>query len=270
MPPSRRDIVSGMQFMTRTGWVVLWSVLSVSCNERSGAPAPPATGGATPPETASASSASPPARQSDAWLVVTKGGYELGVVELLVGKPWRLVRHSASDDARALEQLITEHGAKPLSLSMHLPAKKEGERGPYGSAEVPPGDSSYRFAVEEHLSRKGFDVRQSVPRYADKNPPASVRKLEISRDGAPVGTLDFTGQQPKLTLVNREGNALFLESFWKSLERDEELFVSYLPPEGGKDALVTASAKKGSADYPKVVRLAFAVRYPAYAVVVVP
>jgi len=201
---------------------------------------------------------------------VTKDGRELGVVELLAGKPWRVVLHSDGEDARALSKLVSDQGAKPMSLSMHMPPEKKGERGPYGSRLVSPGDPLYRFAVEELLSRSGFTPDGAPPRFQDKNPPASVSKLELSRDGAKVGTLDLSAQPPKLTLVNREANALFLESFWQGLEREEQLTVSYLPPEGGKDALVTVSAKKGTPEYAKVVRLAFAVRYPAYALVVTP
>lgn len=245
--------------------LALLAALSAGCQERSRAPEPAGSTGATP------SATRPPDRQeADAWLGVCKGGRDLGVVEMLAGKPWRLVLHSGSEDARALEKLVTDHGSKPFALSMHLPPEKPGERGPYGSRLVAPGDPLYRHAVEEHLGGRGFDVDANVPRFADRDPPASVRKLELSRDGAKVGTLDLSATPARLELVNREANALFLESFWKGLEAEEQLSVSYLPPAGGRDALTTVSAKKGSPEYARVVRLAFAVRYPAYSVVVTP
>ncbi|MBK8999067.1 MAG: hypothetical protein IPM35_25365 [Myxococcales bacterium] len=247
----------------------LLALLSAGCQERSGAPepagSPSATSTATPP------ASTPPNRQAaDAWLGVRKGGRDLGVVEVLAGKPWRVVLHSGGEDARLLEKLVTDHGSKPLALSMHLPPEKPGERGPYGSRNVAPGDPLYRHAVEEHLRGRGFDVDANVPRFVDRDPPASVRKLELSRDGAKVGTLDLSATPAKLELVNREANALFLESFWKGLDAEEQLSVSYLPPAGGRDALTTVSAKKGSPEYARMVRLAFAVRYPAYSLVVTP
>lgn len=81
----------------------LLSALSSGCQESSRAPepagSPSATFTATPTATPTAST--PPNLQAaDAWLGVRKGGRDLGVVEMLAGKPWRLVLHSASEDAR--------------------------------------------------------------------------------------------------------------------------------------------------------------------------
>lgn len=251
----------------------LISALGAGCEARSRAPEPTgftATTPATTPPAAPPSTAAPEKPAADAWLRVRKRGHDLGIVEMLAGKPWRLVRHSSNEDARALDKLVTDHGSKPLDLSMHLPADKPGERGAYGSRSVAPGDALYRHAVEERLRRNGFEADANVPRFDDREPPASVRKLAFSRDGAKVGTLDLSVTPAKLELVNREANALFLETFWKGLDAEEQLSVSYLPPAGGRDALTTVSAKKGSAEYARVVRLAFAVRYPAYTLAVTP
>lgn len=261
-----------------------WVVLGVGCDDAAQAPSPtqPATSApsasASPSPSASAAgepaaptAAKPPETREldDKWFWVSRGGHELGVVEVLAGRPWRVVLHCAGEDARALEKLVLDHGAAPLSLKMHLP-EKEGERGPLGSAEIPPGDELYAFAVEERLERSGFDVHHTVPRFENEKPPASVSKLEFSRDGAKVGTLDLSLSPPKLELVNREGNALFLETFWKGLETEDPLTVSYLSSKSGKEALTTVSAKKGSPDYARQVHLAFAVRYPSYSMVVTP
>lgn len=84
--------------------------------------------------------------------------------------------------------------------------------------------------------------------------------LALSRDGATVGTLELTSKPPKLELVNREANALLRETCGSSARR--ELVVSHLATVGGKDALLTVSARKGSPTCPNVVRLAFAIRRP--------
>lgn len=252
------------------GCLVLLALLLGSCTERGQEPAQPSASGRAPSPPAPAVAAPPEKAAADAWLVVTKDGRELGVVELLVGKPWRLILHSGGDEARALEKLVQGQGGKAISLRMHLPPDKPGERGPYGAKLIEPGDPLYRFAVEDLLSKNGFTADRMLPRFEDTDPPKSVSKLELSRDGAKVGTLDLASKPPKLALVDRQANALFLETFWQGLEREEELTVSYLSPSAGKDTLVTASAKKGSPAYANVVRLAFAVRYPAYGMVVIP
>ncbi|MFO0571206.1 MAG: hypothetical protein U0263_36590 [Polyangiaceae bacterium] len=262
-------------------YLAMVAALVAGCEQRSAEPGPvasTASSTATAPErapssgaTASAVEAPPPKKQeADVWLRVAKAGRDLGVIEVLAGKPWRFVRHSQSEDARAVEKIVSDHGAAPIALHMHLPADKPGERGPYGTQAIGPGDPLYRHAIEDHLERKGFDVDDRMPRFADTNAPASVKKLEFSRDGAKVGTLDLTVTPAKLELVNREGNALFLESFWKNLDTEDELIVSYVSSSGGKEALTSVSAKKGSPGYARLVRLAFAVRYPAYTMVVTP
>jgi hypothetical protein len=189
---------------------------------------------------------------------------------VLAGKPWRVVLHCANEDARELERLVVDHGAAPLSLNMHMPAEGSRERGPLGSAEIPPGDKLYPYAVEERLQRSGLDVHRTVPRFENKNPPSTVSKLEFSRDGAKVGTLDLSVSPPKLELLNRDGDVIFLDAFWKELDTEEQLIVSYLSPKDGKEALTTVSAKKGSPEYARQVHLAFAVRYPNCSMVVTP
>jgi hypothetical protein len=252
--------------------------LSAGCDDGAKAPDPVVPTGATSAGAApiGSAAATPPAPAApkdaavDTWFRISKTGHELGVIEMLAGKPWRVVLHSANDDARALEKLVTDHGAKPLHLDMHLPSKTPGERGPYGTRTVPPEDKLYPFAVEEHLNRRGFDVSKGLPRFEDKSPPKSVSKLEFSRDGAKVGTLDLTVTPPKLELVNRDGNAIFLEAFWKELDAEDRITVSYLVPKGGRDVRETVSAQKGSPEYARMVRVAFAVRYANYSMVVVP
>ncbi|MBX3126254.1 MAG: hypothetical protein KF718_06035 [Polyangiaceae bacterium] len=257
--------------------LVTLAALVGGCDDRSApaAPGAPVASVSVAPAPSSTPSAAPAdgrfvQQQVDKWFRIYKDGHELGVVEVLAGKPWRLVLHSANDDALALEKLVKEQGAAPISVNVHLPPDEPGTRGPYGSTEAAPGDHLYPFAIEELLRRRGFEVLQAPGRFEDKSPPRSVRKLEFSRDGAKVGTLDLTVTPPKLELVNREGNALFLETFWKGIDAEERLVVSYLTAKDGRDVLTTVEAKKGSPEYAQTVRLAFAVRYPNYVMKVVP
>ncbi len=246
----------------------LATCLACGCNEPSGADGAPSPSAAAPTGAAPVSKPASPQKE-DVWFQISKDGHDLGVVEITAGRPWKWVPQSAGDAAKEVEAKLKKVGTGAVSLKMHLPPKNKGERGPLGARMIQPGEALYPQAVRDQIARGGFEIG-NVPKYTRTSPPASIKKLELSRDGDKAGEVDFSVDPPKLELVNREANALFLETFWKGLEKEEELVVSFIDTSAGKERLVTRSAKKGTAEYPKIVWLAFGVRYPAYSVKVTP
>jgi hypothetical protein len=189
------------------------------------------------------------------WLSVSRGGVELGIIELRLGKRGVLTLESDNEHAQNLRTLWNELDSKGgIAVGMHLPSEDGKGRGPYGSRIFKPGSTDYATAVALELEKNRFDVQQ-VPALGPAPPPPSIRMLRIARRGKPVGTIDFSTQPPALTIEPENVDGTFLKLHWEGIASQERIKVRYHQPKGGVETLITAEAKPGDANYPEVVRL---------------
>lgn len=215
-------------------------------------PSAPAQPSADPSGTAAAPV---PAKGSlDTWLVVTKGGVELGVIELRAGKPPKLALETENADSAALRDKLTEiSGPEGIGLNMHLPSPTGTGRGPYGTRIIKSDDKLYRHAVTEALEPE-FTVRE-VPELVDRLPPENLRRLRVRREGKEVGSLDFSSKPPKLSARLEESDGRTLRNDWERLQERPELKLRYRLTKDGVATLVVARAKPGDVNYGQTVAL---------------
>jgi hypothetical protein len=239
-----------------------------ACDAQSSSPAPnPATatasvggpaGSATPAGPASSSSPAPSTASTeespDTWLIASKGGVELAVIELRAQKPPRLTLAIESADSAALKtKLDAVGGAEGIPLDMHLPPPSGQGRGAYGTRIVKYDDPLYRHALKYALE-PAFDVKQ-VTRLSDPLPPPRLKQLQISRSGEKVGTVDFTSMPPKVTLHTAKSDGDSLKRHVEQVQTLSALKVRYQHPRDAIETLVVAEAKPGNANYAQTVVL---------------
>lgn len=234
-------------------------VLSLAaCTTQGAAPTPSPSGspaGSPAEPTAAATPASKPQGEAaDTWLVVSKDGVELGVIELRAGKPPSFTPEA---DTPAVAELKTKlaaiGGPNGIPLDMHEPAPNGG-RGAYGTRMVGYADPLYKHAMKNALepTYRAKEVLQLV----DPLPPAGFKKVQISRSGEKVGSLDFSSTPPKLTVVDAEkADGMSLKNTWESIEKLGELEVRYHVSKDANATLVHARAKPGDANYAEVAIL---------------
>ncbi len=230
-------------------------------------PVAPTSSGAEPSAATGEGSAAPQ-QTADAWFLLTRDGEEVGVVQVAAGKPLDVDVIAEGESATLLQEAVRKIGKGALPLDMHLPAAP-GERGPYGSRSIRPGDALYIHAAKDAFSRSGYEVG-TVPSFEDAAPPKAIIRIELARDGEKAGRVDFGKDPPALEVLAKDrGAQLFLQSFWATITKPQVLRVRYLSKSGGRHTLVRRDAKKGSADYPHAVRAALISKY-RYDVTVVP
>jgi hypothetical protein len=192
---------------------------------------------------------------TDAWLVVSKDGVELGMIELRAGKPPKLSLSIDNADAAALKaKLDAIDGPEGIALRMHLPPPSGQGRGPYGSRIIKYDDRLYRHAVKDALEPT-FSVKE-VPGLSDPLPPARIKQLHVSRSGEKVGSIDFSSNPPKLTVVTEKSEGLGIRNNWERIQELGTVKVRYHHQD--KDSaprLITAEAKPGDASYAQTVVL---------------
>jgi hypothetical protein len=255
----------------RTGGPLgLCVVLSLAaCNPRESAPTPAPAGSpagsiaasATPPSstappTPSAAPAPTPNKKSaDTWLAVRKDGVEIGLIELRAGKPPTLTVETDNADAAALKTKLAEIGGPGgIPLNMHLPSPSGTGRGPYGARIINYADPLYRHAVTEELEPT-FSVKE-VKQLDDPSPPAGLKRVQVSRSGEKVGSLDFGSTPPKLTVDDMDkADGMSLKNAWEHIQTLPELRVRYHTLKDATQTLVIARAKPGDASYGEVVVL---------------
>jgi hypothetical protein len=177
------------------------------------------------------------------------------VIELRAGKPPTLTVETDHADAAALKTKLAEIGGpNGLPLDMHLPAPSGTGRGPYGTRVIKYDDRLYRHAMKEALE-PAFSVK-AVLQLVDPLPPAGLKRLEVSRSGEKVGSIDFGSTPPKLTVVDADkADGMSLKNTWEHIQTLGELKVRYHAPKDSQETLVTVRAKPGDASYAEVVVL---------------
>jgi hypothetical protein len=91
-------------------------------------------------------------------LVVSKDSVRLGTLKIEPGAFGELTL-TDSPDAAALGRLWAEAKARgSLTVDMHLPPEKEGERGAYGSRVFQPSAPDFADGVRYFLSEEGYSV----------------------------------------------------------------------------------------------------------------
>jgi hypothetical protein len=120
--------------------------------------------------------------------VLEKGGKELGLLELRLGKPGVLTLESEGADATKLRELWQKLDAQDgIAVDMHLPPEDGKGRGPYGSRVFRRSGEGYAMAVKVKLDDARYDV-QKVPAFAGKQ-PEKIEVLKIAhKGGAHVGS----------------------------------------------------------------------------------
>jgi hypothetical protein len=248
------------------GFLVLFALSACKPQESTPTPAPAGrpTGAIASP-TAPSSDAPPPAQpaatppasareSSDTWLVVGKGGVELGVIELRMGKPPSLAVEIESPDTAALKTKLEGIGSSNgLPLDMHLPTPSGTGRGPYGTRIIKYDDPLYRHAMKQELE-PAFSVKE-VLQLDDPLPPEGLKRVTVSRSGEKVGSIDFASTPPKLTVDTDKSDGMSLKSTWEYIQPLGELKVRYHTLKDAKETLVTVRAKPGDASYPEAVVL---------------
>jgi hypothetical protein len=166
------------------------------------------------------------------WLTISRGGVELGVLELTPGRPSVLTL--AKNDAAGRE------------------LKKQWDK-------LERAGASAADVARQKLEAAEYFVEE-VPRLDEPATVSEVRKLSVSRHGEPVGSLDFTTDPPTLSIETTRPEGSLLKSHWDAIATRELLEVRFHRSDGaGK--LVTLSAKPGDANYPNVVRLYLMLRH---------
>jgi hypothetical protein len=181
--------------------------------------------------------------------VVSEGGIELGVIELLAGKAPKLNVENETDASKRLrEKLAAIGGPKGIGLDMHLPPPSGKGRGPYGTVIVKYGDPLYRDALQQKLEPQ-YRVRE-VLSLIDALPPPNVKTLQVARSGEKVGSVDFSKSPPKVTVHSDRADSDSLKGDMERIaERGTLKFRYHRPAANGVDTLVTAEAKPDDAHY---------------------
>ena len=236
------------------------ALLLPGCKEDAGSP----TGGNAPqPVVETASPAQPPVstatsptpRAEATWLSVSRGSVELAVIEFRPGLRGVLMPSVSGAPAKQLQRLWTKlDRPEGIAVDMHLPPERGKGRGPYGSTTFKPGDEGYAMAVEQKLEAADYYV-EKVPAFSASETPLSIRKLNITRSGEPVGTLDFSTDPPVLSINTTSSDGLLLKGHWEAISKQESIRVRFHQPQEGADELVTVEAKPGEKTYPNAVRL---------------
>jgi hypothetical protein len=188
--------------------------------------------------------------------LVHEGGVELGVIELRVGKPPKLIDTTNAEGVAKLEaELKAIGGPKGIGLDMHLPPPDGKGMGPYSTVIAKWDHPMYRFALEQKLEPK-YSAKV-VPEVADALPPAKFKILHVSQSGKKVGRVDFSQSPPKLTL---EKDASDGSSLKNDLDRVQELgdklaFRYHYRPKDGEATYVHVRAKPGAENYAQTIVL---------------
>jgi hypothetical protein len=111
-----------------------------------------------------ASTAGSVGAQTSAVRLVISQGTRLGVLDLPVGKPGVLTLERQGPDAEKLKRLVDEINASDVvSVAMHLPPDKPGERGAYGARVYRRGNADYPEGVKLKLLDALFSVDRGSP-----------------------------------------------------------------------------------------------------------
>jgi hypothetical protein len=243
--------------------VVLLSAVACGSSESSSKPtasAQPAKSSGTPSGTASvaAPSAQPTAQPEpraalDTWLLVGKTE-DLAIIEVRAGKAPVVELEQDSDESKALQKKVSELVASGgIRLEMHEPGPGGKGRGALVSKLMKPGDPSYATALRMALEEAGYRAKE-IPAL-DDTAPASIKQLDISRDGEKVGSIDFRKTPPVVTVHSTKSEGSGLTRDWEDIQKLEKLVVRFHGPKAGVETLFKVEAKPGTPDYPNAVRL---------------
>jgi len=246
--------------------MALVALLLLGCKED---PAPP-TGGSAPAPVIGTASSTPPSvptatspapRAETTWLMVSRGSVELAVIEFRPGLRGVLTPSTNDTSAKELQKLWTKlDRPEGIAVDMHLPPESGKGRGPYGSKLFKPGEDGYAMAVEQKLVSADFYV-EKVPELPPSDTPPSIRRINITRSGQPVGTLDFSTDPPVLSINTTSSDGLFLKGHWEAISKQESLRVRFHQAREGVDELVTVESKPGEQTYANAVRLYLIVKH---------
>lgn len=195
----------------------------------------------------------------DRWLIVKKAGAEVGVIELRANSAPKLASGSG-EAAEELRGLLAKHGGPDgIPLKMHLPPPNGRGRGALGARVITYDDPLYLHALKEKLEPT-FDAGE-IPRLRAPAAPASLKRIQVSRSGSKVGTVDLTGSAPKVTLATTASDGDFLKSHVEAIQKTDPLRVLYVEDKGGARKLITLEAKPGAADYAHVFAMSLVGQY---------
>jgi hypothetical protein len=262
------------------GLMASLAVLLPVCKEDPGPTAggsapPPVTGTASPAEPQSPIAPSPRPRAETTWLSVSRGSVELAIIEFRPGLRGVLTPSTNAASAKELQKLWNKlDRPEGIAVDMHLPPESGKGRGAYGSKLFKPGEDGYAMAVEQKLTSADFYV-EKVPALPPSDTPPSIRRINITRSGQPVGTLDFTTEPPVLSINTTSSDGLFLKGHWEAISKQESLRVRFHQSRDGTDELVTVESQPGEKTYPNAVRLYLIVKHQydeqrGYSLTVVP
>ncbi len=223
------------------------------------APAPVSAPAPKPSAEPAASKPSPTSKKQagTVWYEVSKGGVELGTIELHLANKGVLRLIASTNEATELRNVWDKlnAGDARIAIDMHLPPENGKGRGDYGTMLAEPGDDLYKHAVEQELERLKFDVSE-IPEFIEPKPPKSVYQLEISRSDEPVGVVTFGPGKPTVKATGGGSEASSLQNRLDYLKKQDSVRVKYhRPTDDGKSELVVIDAKPGDPDYANAVRL---------------
>ena len=222
-------------------------------------PAAPATAGSgAPTPTAVVTKPAAPTddkKPADTWLLVRKDGIELGIIELRKGKAPKLALSVKSEEGAALQKTLDQIGGPDgIGLDMHLPPPSGEGRGPYGTQIVTWDSELYRHALEQRLEPT-YDVKE-VPFLPTAMPPEQFERIEVSRSGKKVGSIDFSSKPPKLTKDGGDSaDVMGLENNFERITSAEGLRVRFHYDKGGTQTLMDVTAKPGDPNHAQVAAL---------------
>jgi hypothetical protein len=215
-------------------------LLCVGCRNEPEPPAPLAAADVTAPASAPVAAApiepaaKPPApAPASVWLTISRGGVELAILELTPGRPSALTLAKKDAPSREL--------------------KKKWDKLDRAGTSAPD-------TVRQALEAAEYYVEE-VPRLDGPVLVHELRKLNVVRNGEPVGSLDFSTDPPTLSIETTTSDGSLLKSHWDAIATREQLEVRFHQARDGVEKFFTLAAKPGEPNYPNLVRLYLMLRH---------
>ncbi len=178
----------------------------------------------------------------DAWLVVSDGAKEVGIIELRAGKaPVTKILPSHPDGTPLTELMGRIGGSNGLGLDMHIAEPGDKGMGENSTVIMRYGDEGYVDALKHALESKKYSVSRVEP--LKGTVPEKFKKVMIERSGKPVGSIDFS------------------KSYWAMVTKEPQVTVRFLEIGQGAKSLRTVTARPNEPGYPRAAVLKLVVAH---------